>query len=307
MRLEGLDGYHEMVFDSDNPHIMIHYNTQNNNISTHWHTPIEILMPVENNYTAYVNNKEYFLQPYDILFVTSNVYHSYKTPSTGSRYFIMIDLSVLKDILGVNQVLSLINPALLITSTDFPEPHSKIRDLLLDICDAYRMPETVFYSSSSTPSTSDGLLDLSETIIYTKLMEILVLIAQSYNSNTRNSTVFAKNKQQEYLNRFTMICNYIDTHCTENLSLEGISDLANFSKYHFSRLFKEFTGESFYKYVNRKRIEYASLLLIRQNMTVTDIAIASGYSSTSVFIRMFKQFHACTPKEYRERNQNTNP
>ena len=63
MNLENLDGYgfHEMVFDSDNPHVIIHYNTQNNNISTHWHTPIEILMPIENIFTAYVNNKEYIL------------------------------------------------------------------------------------------------------------------------------------------------------------------------------------------------------------------------------------------------------
>ncbi|MBQ0000681.1 MAG: helix-turn-helix transcriptional regulator [Clostridiales bacterium] len=305
MNLENLDGYgfHEMVFDSTNPHIIIHYNTQTNDTPTHWHTPMEILMPIENNYTAYVNNREYELKPYDILFVTPNVYHSYKSPASGIRYFVMIDLSVLKDIFGINQIVSLINPALLMTEETFPEIYPRIRELVLGICDAYRTPDTVYYATSaSNKGNPDMVINLSESTIYAKLMEILVMIAHTYN-NTRNSNAFARNKQQEYLNRFTMICNYIDTHCTENLSLEDISSLANFSKYHFSRLFKEFTGESFYKYVNRKRIEYASTLLSTQNMTVTDIAIASGYSSTSIFIRMFKQFHACTPKEFREKNQ----
>ena len=47
----------------------------------------------------------------------------------------------------------------------------------------------------------------------------------------------------------------------EDLSLEGVASQAGFSKYHFSRLFKQYTDSTFYKYLNQKRIEFAKTLL----------------------------------------------
>ena len=111
---------------------------------------------------------------------------------------------------------------------------------------------------------------------------------------------FSSGKQQDYINQFVIICNYIDTHCTENLSLDGAAEMSGFSKYHFARLFKEFTNESFYKYVNKKRIQYSEQLLLHQKMSVTEVALSSGFSNTSSFIRMFKLINGCTPREFRK-------
>jgi len=52
-------------------------------------------------------------------------------------------------------------------------------------------------------------------------------------------------EQQEYIEKFMAVCDYINSHCTEELTLDDISAMAGFSKYHFSRLFKEFTNTSF--------------------------------------------------------------
>ncbi len=57
----------------------------------------------------------------------------------------------------------------------------------------------------------------------------------------------------KYAERFLYVCNYINEHCTEDLSLETIAGIAGFSKYHFTRLFKDFTHTSFYRYLNKKR------------------------------------------------------
>ncbi len=301
-RYNSFVAFHENVFGDLNSHIAIYLNTQNSNFSTHWHTPLEIIMPKEENYTVFVNNTEYNLQPDDILLIAPNTYHSLIAPPTGSRYLYLIDLSVLKDIHGFSQISSLVSPSILITPSEYPDVQPRLKELLLEMYDAFNSQDSILLPSSATASqdTTNNMVDFSETIIYSRILEIFILIAQHFKkTTTRNPEAFAKNKKLEYLNRFTMICNYIDTHCYEPLSLEHISELASFSKFHFSRLFKEFTGEPFYRYVNRKRIEYACSLLKHQNMTITEIALASGYSSNSVFIRMFKQFRGCTPKEYR--------
>ncbi len=78
-----------------------------------------------------------------------------------------------------------------------------------------------------------------------------------------------------------------------------MADLAGFSKYHFSRLFKNFTGLSFYKYLNKKRIEHAEELLVDPSLSITEVALQSGFTSLSAFIRMFKQIKDCTPTEFR--------
>ena len=98
---------------------------------------------------------------------------------------------------------------------------------------------------------------------------------------------------------FIKICDYINEHCSEDLTLEAVADMSGFSKFYFSKLFKQFTNVSFYRYVNQKRIAKAELLLINPENSITDVALSCGFSSLSPFIRMFKLIKGCTPTEFR--------
>lgn len=307
MDIDQLKGYHEIVFGSQDPHIVVHHNTQTDNYANHWHTPMEILMPVENHYTAYVNGRKYELQPYDILIVAPNVYHAYEAPDTGMRYFILIDVSILKDILGIHQVLSLLNPCACFTAENAPEIHTLLKKHILDICHSYFesfVTTPVCESDTPLPAKVPPTPPVPEIDIYRNLLDMFSIIArQNKASDTSGAHAYLEN--QTLVNKFTFICSFIDDHCTEALSLEQVSKMMNFSKYHFSRLFKEFTGESFYRYVNIKRIQYAERLLVHQSTSVTDIALTCGYSTTSAFIRMFKQINGCTPRDFRERRKHS--
>jgi AraC-like DNA-binding protein len=136
------------------------------------------------------------------------------------------------------------------------------------------------------------------------LLNIFSLLAQNTNELATQFNVTA-NKQQEYTEKFMYICEYIRQHCSEDLCLDDIAALAGFSKYHFSRLFKQFTGVSFYKFLNQKRIALAEKQLSDANNSITEVAINSGFSSMSSFIRMFKQIKNCTPTEFRNMHNGT--
>ena len=99
-----------------------------------------------------------------------------------------------------------------------------------------------------------------------------------------------------------MVCNYITDHCTENISVEELADLAGFSKFHFARLFKQFTNMSCYEYLTQKRIAHAERLLIEPNLSITEVAMRSGFNSLSTFNRIFKASKNCTPSEYKNLN-----
>ena len=111
-----------------------------------------------------------------------------------------------------------------------------------------------------------------------------------------NSTT---SKQLEYCDKFMSICRYINDHCTENLTVDQISQIAGFSKYHFCRLFKKFTETSFYDYLMSKRIAYVETLLIDPDISITDAAMLAGFNSISTFNRVFKQHKQCSPTQYR--------
>ena len=180
----------------------------------------------------------------------------------------------------VETILSILSPVIVITPEDYPDIHPAICSLLLEIKEEY-MKNSV----------------LSEAAIYSKVLAILVMIGRNYIITEHFDVT--NNKQQEYTEKFLYICDYISTHCTEDLTLDFVADLAGFSKYHFTRLFKQFTNVSFYKYLNQKRIATAEELLVNPEYTITDVALRSGFSSLSSFIRMFKIIKNCTPTEFR--------
>lgn len=78
--------------------------------------------------------------------------------------------------------------------------------------------------------------------------------------------------------------------------------LAGFSKFHFSRLFKQYTSLTFNEYLNHRRLKAAEELLAAPDLSITEIALRSGYASLSTFNRLFKQIKHCTPTEYRAKS-----
>ena len=74
----------------------------------------------------------------------------------------------------------------------------------------------------------------------------------------------------------------------------------NMSYSHYSRQFKRIMGRSFREYINAVRISAAENLLLTTDMSVTDIALASGFATSSHFIESFKKHKKITPAKYRQ-------
>ena len=278
--IENLNGIHETVNYKENTNIRLYNNTDFEEYPAHWHTPIEIVMPVENHYLAECNGIEFDLQEGDILLICPGVLHTLRAVK-GQRYIFQAEISSVFRLNELESILSIISPALLITPEEYPLIYDRMYKLMLEIAEEYW---------ADAP--------LIETSIYSKLIEMLVAVGRNHAASQKRFDV-GHVKQKEYIEKFMNICNYISEHCTEDLSLDMMADMAGFSKFHFTRLFKQFTNVSFYKYLNQKRISMAEQLLIDPQMTVTDVSLRSGFSSLSAFIRMFKIVKGCTPSEFR--------
>jgi AraC family transcriptional regulator len=75
--------------------------------------------------------------------------------------------------------------------------------------------------------------------------------------------------------------------------------MAHMSRFHFTRLFKQTTGETPYQYVTRRRFEEAQRQLQETHASILDIALAVGFSSAAHFASQFKRQLGVTPSAFR--------
>ncbi|MEV4621538.1 helix-turn-helix transcriptional regulator [Asanoa sp. NPDC049573] len=94
----------------------------------------------------------------------------------------------------------------------------------------------------------------------------------------------------------------MDREYTEPLDVPALARDALMSPGHFSRSFRTAFGETPYSYLMTRRIERATALLRRGDMTVTEVCMAVGCSSLGSFSSRFTELMGESPSSYRARN-----
>ena len=277
-----LNGVKETVSYDVSRTLKLFYNDEYEEYPFHWHSPIEVIMPIKSTYHIELpSDVHYVLNEGDIIIIRPGILHKLYA-EVGERIIFQFNMNLLNALDDFDDFFQAGSPFILITPENNPEIHEECKKLMLEIKDEYL---------SNAP--------LKDASVYGKLLQLLVLINRNtFSTNVVFSDV-KQSKQKEYLDKFVGITDYIRQHCNEEISLDDIAELSGFSKYHFSRLFREYTGTSFYKYLNQKRIEFAEQLLLDPEVNITEAAVRSGFNSISAFIRMFKQIKGCTPTEFR--------
>ncbi len=96
-------------------------------------------------------------------------------------------------------------------------------------------------------------------------------------------------RRREYVGRINRVMDYIQAHLAGDLRLESLARVAGFSPFHFHRVFRTVVGETLNDFIRRVRVgAAANRLLSNPRRSITDIAIACGYSSPSAFAREFR-------------------
>lgn len=280
--IEKLNGTRETVVHSDIPKLRLYINTEAENYPMHWHTDLEIIMAIENIYTIVIDKKRYILNPGDIIMLPSGEIHELYAPPSGKRLIILIDNSILNSLSGIDSINNGFNPCIIIRAHKENAYYNQLSTLLEQITDEYLQPRP-----------------LREAFIYSLTMYFFAIVGRNCISADHSKDMIKKKKHHLYIDKFLNICKYINEHCTENITVDELAALAGFSKYHFSRLFYEFAGTTYYEYLTKRRILYAETLLCDPNLTIVEIAMQSGFNSLATFNRNFRSIKKCTPSEYR--------
>lgn len=108
-------------------------------------------------------------------------------------------------------------------------------------------------------------------------------------------------REKAYADSIEKVCHYIYAHLDDDLSVELLSRVAGFSKFHFHRQFSEFTGMGVFKMIQMLRLKRAAYQLVfHRELRIIAIALQAGFESPEAFARAFKQAFGQTPSQFRK-------
>jgi len=273
----------EKVWYPEDSAVLCWINIEKIGFETHWHPSVEIIMPFDNEYYVNLTHESFVLKEGDIMIIPPGELHELLAPPSGMRLIIVFDYTVISSIKGFSGLWGPLSNPTLITAENAPEIYEKAKNILLSILNEY---------IENAP--------LWEISVYSLLMRFFILANKKYMDSSILFPEAAPLKQNKYIEKFHSIFDYIDKNYMNDLTLEELADAAGFSKFHFSRIFKQVTNSSFPEYLNKRRIRAAETMLLDTSLPITDIAMMCGFSSISTFNRVFKSVKHYTPTDFKK-------
>jgi AraC family transcriptional regulator len=103
----------------------------------------------------------------------------------------------------------------------------------------------------------------------------------------------------DYVDRVNRAVDYVTRNLDQALQLQEVARAACFSSYHFHRIFRALMGETLASFVKRVRLERSLYLLSHRNgASLTEIALACGFGSSSDFSRSFRGQYGVAPSRF---------
>ena len=260
----------------------------------HVHTYHELIYIIDGEVTVVLNNSEHIvLEKGDVLFIPPGIIHSSHVSSAAPKEFgktITIKFShhLLFPLANtMSDIRYLVNTESAFSGhTHFSagsEGATKIAPLMEAIMDELESKHPCYELSLR------GYL----SVIYSNLVR---LVGVTESKDERLSKVNAKNAQS--------ICDalsYIENNYKEPISLQQVADACGMTYAQLTYLFSKCFVKGFSEYLLDLRLNYAQKLLLKTNMSVTDIALECGFDNASYFAKKFKAGLGMTPKEYRQK------
>jgi transcriptional regulator GlxA family with amidase domain len=97
--------------------------------------------------------------------------------------------------------------------------------------------------------------------------------AKNHKRNNSDIIMIEKNNlKTEYISRINKTFDYIESNIEKPMTLEELATVANFSKFHFNRIFQSIVGETPFQFILRVRLEKAAtFILTNKNESISEI------------------------------------
>ena len=254
------------------------------NLSSRFHSQLELIHIIEGNMMMSVNEKKFSAQAGDIIICGyKQIHHSEILSESINSNSLKLDYSSVESLFNGRRLnISLFN-------------HEKAQELGMkdgdfdQICHCFQM----------IASESAGRLSGWETQCENYLNLLVNLLIRGLpmeEDNILGQPIDSPVKTMQHA------IEYIEKNYSSNISLKQLASYLYISPFYLSRLFPKFSGYTFKAYLNHVRLSKAKEMLTKSNDSIYAIASRCGFNNVRTFNRAFKQYIGLSPSQYMKKH-----
>lgn len=274
--------YQIVKFEDNNPFFFrIHRRNKSNQVQSkmileHWHKGLELNYICRGPTDYIIDGVTYRCQAGDVCLINSGSIHSITKHITElddevDAFTLIVDYDFLQALV----------PDIDVYTFDLPEEHiPAIRSCLLKLCTYYENVDYQFRAIALNGALHELIFLLCEFCMHRKSL--------------------IEEKSQRHIVHVRKIMEYVEQHYQEPANQAEVAKKLGFSREHFCRYFKQYTGITFREYMTRYRLDRAKRLLETCDDTGLAIALNTGFSNIKQFSSAFKKYYGVTPGQYRK-------
>ncbi|MDU4002300.1 AraC family transcriptional regulator [Pluralibacter gergoviae] len=182
----------------------------------------------------------------------------------------------------------------------------QLQELLMDIGEDRQFQTPAAASGINSSPLTDEILCAAERLldVMTRPLDARILGKQIVReilyyvlTGPQGGALTALVSRQTHFSLISRVLKQIESHYTENLSVDRLAAEANMSVSAFHHNFKAVTSTSPLQYLKSYRLHKARLLMVHDGLNASTAAMRVGYESASQFSREFKRYFGTTPGE----------
>ncbi len=247
----------------------------------HWHPEHEILYVVKGKLKLTLGQNVYEARSGEMFFIQGGTFHSGVASDACEYHCFVFDLErlipekhICREIVDqINTQTISINESLGVAPDGLYQIYCKLADRLI----VNKRPQYEFAVTGLLLQFMGTLIEQGKFVRHTQPTEHSLKMM----SNMRN------------------VLYKIENEYNTQLTLEQLAEVANLSPNYFCRFFKKVTSRTPIEYLIAYRINIAEYMLRTTDHSMTDIALACGFTDVSHFIKYFRKHKGITPKQYR--------
>ena len=251
-------------------------------IPVHWHDELEIIYVKSGFLTVNISGENYIGKPGDAFVVSPGNLHFMGSQTGTVDYFTFLFplkyIAFRSDDMLDDKLIEPLNSG-----------HLMIRPEIKD---------TVKEQCEQLAGVYAAEIDKSESKITSQIRKKIILLQFIHELWKKGFIV-----ENDTTGRNTVekeMVSYIQQNYTGKILLREFGEQFHLSEKYISRYFKEHFHITLSQYVTYLRLEHAKQMLQETDISVTEVAMQSGYQNISYFIRSFKKTYGVSPLKYRK-------
>ena len=258
-------------------------------ICAHYHEYIELIYVLNGTFMASVSGREFSISSGDLLLVNSKEPHAFRRFPNCRFICLQFDPFLLFSTSRTTFEAKYIMPFIMSSSS----PQRVISAKELEETQIGHLVEETYQEYAT-------LKYGFELAVRSNLCQIFLFFLRKWHLQGVNMGITASLRNEDIL-RLKNVLTYIDENYMRSVGAEKMATMCNMSYSYFSRFFKASIGKTLSEYLTYVRITEAEKLLVSTNMSISQIAMETGFSNASYFITQFKKNRHMTPKKFKQK------